>query len=148
MLEYFLTTRQPFAVLALDIDHFKRVNDTFGHDVGDTVIIRVARELEQHSRQTDVVCRNGGEEFLMILPGADSGMALMIAERVRQHIFQLEINPVGNVSVSLGVALWQPDHKSMEEVFKAADDALYLAKNAGRNCVRLAQERPALASAS
>ncbi len=148
VLEYFLTTRQPYALLALDIDHFKRVNDTFGHDVGDTVIIRVARELEQHSRQTDVVCRNGGEEFLMILPGADSETAMMIAERVRQHIFQLEIHPVGNVSVSLGVALWQPDHRSMEEVFKLADDALYKAKNAGRNRVMLAQEPHGLASVS
>lgn len=135
VLEYFLTTRQPFAVLALDIDHFKRVNDTFGHDVGDEVITRIARELEQSSRQTDVVCRNGGEEFLMILPGADNEMALVIAERVRQRIALLEISKVGNLSISVGVALWQPDNQSMEEVFKSADDALYQAKNAGRNCV-------------
>jgi len=135
VLEYFLTTRQAFAVLALDIDHFKRVNDTFGHDAGDAVIIRIARELEQSSRQTDVVCRNGGEEFLMILPGADNEMALMIAERVRQRINQLQIDQLENISVSIGVSLWQPDHQSIEEVFKAADDALYQAKKAGRNCV-------------
>ncbi|MBP2167834.1 diguanylate cyclase (GGDEF)-like protein [Erwinia toletana] len=135
VMEYFLTTRQPFALLALDIDHFKRVNDTFGHDVGDEVIIRIARELEHSSRQTDVVCRNGGEEFLLILPGADSETALMIAERVRQRVAQTEIKQVGNVSVSIGVALWRPDGESMEEVFKLADDALYQAKKAGRNCV-------------
>ncbi|KOC92382.1 sensor domain-containing diguanylate cyclase [Winslowiella iniecta] len=141
VLEYFLTTRQPFAILALDIDHFKRVNDTFGHDVGDAVIIRVARELEQSSRQSDVVCRNGGEEFLMILPGADQDMALMIAERVRQRIHKLEIEQLGILSVSIGVSLWRPDHQSMEEVFKAADDALYQAKKAGRNCVMRAAEQ-------
>jgi len=140
VLEYFLTTRQPFAILALDIDHFKRVNDTFGHDVGDAVIIRVARELEQSSRQSDVVCRNGGEEFLMILPGTDNDMALMIAERVRQRINQQYIEPLGLISVSIGVSLWQPDHQSMEEVFKAADDALYQAKKSGRNCVIRAAE--------
>lgn len=135
VLEYFLTTRQPFAVLAVDIDHFKRVNDTFGHDVGDEVIIRIARELEQSSRQTDVVCRNGGEEFLMILPGANTDTALKIAEQARQRIAQLDISTVGSVSISLGVALWQPDNGSMEQVFKSADDALYQAKKAGRNCV-------------
>ncbi|MFS2222110.1 sensor domain-containing diguanylate cyclase [Pantoea sp. B65] len=145
VLEYFLTTRQPFAVLALDIDHFKRVNDTFGHDVGDEVIIRIARELEESSRQTDVVCRNGGEEFLMILPGADSETALSIADRVRLQVVQTEIPAVGRMSVSVGVALWQPDKESMEEVFKLADEALYQAKKAGRNCVILAgKQQPQL----
>ena len=71
----------------------------------------------------------------MILPGADNEMALMIAERVRQRINQLQIDQLENISVSIGVSLWQPDHQSIEEVFKAADDALYQAKKAGRNCV-------------
>ena len=135
VLEYFYATRQPFAVLALDIDHFKRVNDGWGHDVGDSVIKSVAQELSKSSRQTDVVCRNGGEEFLMILPGADREMAAVIAERVRKKIEQLALAPVGCVTLSIGVALWNADEMPLEQVFKQADDALYSAKHAGRNRV-------------
>ena len=135
VLEYFLATRQHFAVLALDIDHFKRVNDTWGHDVGDSVIKSVAQQLGKSSRQTDVVCRNGGEEFLMILPGADRDVAVAIAERVRKKIEQQELPVVGHVSISIGVAFWSAGAQPMEGVFKQADDALYQAKNAGRNRV-------------
>jgi len=122
-------------VLALDIDHFKRVNDSWGHDVGDSVIKNVAQQLSKSSRQTDVVCRNGGEEFLIILPGADREMAAVIAERVRKKIEQLEIIPVGHITLSIGVALWEADDTPLERIFKQADDALYAAKHAGRNRV-------------
>ncbi len=142
-LKYFITTRQPFAVLALDIDHFKRVNDNWGHDVGDSVIKRVAQQLGNSSRQTDVVCRNGGEEFLMILPGADREMAGAIAERVRKRIELQQEDRVGNVTISVGVALWHGDDTPVEHVFKQADDALYTAKNRGRNRVVISQQ-PAL----
>lgn len=135
VLEYFLATRQPFAVLALDIDHFKQVNDSWGHDVGDSVIKSVAQELRKSSRQTDVICRNGGEEFLMILPGADREMAMAIAERVRKKIEQQELPVVSHISISIGVAFWSADDMPMDRVFKLADDALYQAKNAGRNRV-------------
>ena len=135
VLEYFLATRQSFSVLALDIDHFKRVNDSWGHDVGDSVIKNVAQQLSKSSRQTDVVCRNGGEEFLIILPGADREMAAVIAERVRKKIEQLEIIPVGHITLSIGVALWEADDTPLERIFKQADDALYAAKHAGRNRV-------------
>lgn len=144
VLEYFIATNQPFAVLALDIDHFKRVNDTWGHDVGDSVIKNVAQQLGKSSRQTDVVCRNGGEEFLMILPGADRDMAGAIAERVRKKIEQQEQNQVGYVTISVGVALWTTDGTSVERVFKQADDALYVAKNAGRNRVIISQQKDEL----
>ncbi|MBD8164104.1 sensor domain-containing diguanylate cyclase [Erwinia persicina] len=141
VLDYFLATGQPFAVLALDIDYFKRVNDTFGHDAGDAVIQTVARQLEQGARQTDVICRNGGEEFLMILPGADREVATVIAERVRKRIEQLTLDRVGHITVSVGVAFWQPDRDgSMDPTFKQADDALYQAKNAGRNQVIVAPD--------
>lgn len=139
VLEYFLATRQPFAVLALDIDNFKRVNDTWGHDVGDDVIRTVARQLVSSSRQTDVICRSGGEEFLMILPGTDREMAAAIAERVRQKNEQQMLETVGSISISIGVALWSADDMPMERTFKQADDALYQAKNAGRNCVIISQ---------
>jgi len=140
VLDYFLATTQPFAVLALDIDYFKRVNDTFGHDAGDTVIKTVARQLEQSARQTDVICRNGGEEFLMILPGADRDVAMMIAERVRKRIEALSLDPVGHITISVGVAFWSPESgNTMDQTFKLADDALYQAKNAGRNRVIVAK---------
>ena len=136
VLDYFQATSQSFAVLALDIDYFKRVNDTFGHDVGDTVITTVARQLQQGARQTDVICRNGGEEFLMILPGADREVAMMIAERVRRRIEAFELRPVGHITISVGVAFWAAKNSTpMEHIFKQADDALYQAKNAGRNRV-------------
>ncbi|QKJ88182.1 Putative diguanylate cyclase [Paramixta manurensis] len=142
VLEYFLTTRQPFAVLAVDIDHFKRVNDDWGHDVGDRVIISVARQLERSARQTDVVCRNGGEEFLMILPGANLEIAGAIAERVRQAIEHTEVAPVEGISISVGVALWQTEREDMDETFKRADSALYQAKRAGRNRVVMVHLAP------
>ncbi|HBH66243.1 MAG TPA: diguanylate cyclase, partial [Erwinia persicina] len=149
VLDYFLATSQPFAVLALDIDYFKRVNDTFGHDAGDAVIQTVARQLEQGARQTDVICRNGGEEFLMILPGADREVAIVIADRVRKRIEQLSLDRVGHITISAGVAFWLPAiDGTMEETFKQADDALYQAKNGGRNQVVVApgaNETPAVA---
>lgn len=145
VLDYFDTMQQPFAVLALDIDHFKRVNDNFGHDVGDEVIKQVARTLRQSARQTDVVCRNGGEEFLMLLPATAPDEARVIAERVRTSIAGGWIDPVGQITISIGIASWQPTHGSQEQILKQADDALYQAKNAGRNCVVIAGQE-ALAS--
>jgi len=137
VLDYFSTMRQPFSVLALDIDHFKRVNDTFGHDVGDEVIKHVARTLRHSARQTDVVCRNGGEEFLMLLPATSVEDARILAERVRISIAENWIDQVGNVTLSVGIADWQPDGGAQEQSLKQADAALYQAKNAGRNCVMI-----------
>jgi len=137
VLDYFATMRQPFSVLALDIDHFKRVNDTFGHDVGDEVIKHVARTLRSSARQTDVVCRNGGEEFLMLLPATSVEDARILAERVRISIAENWIDQVGNVTLSVGIADWQPESGSQEQSLKQADAALYQAKNAGRNCVMI-----------
>ncbi|EJL93999.1 sensor domain-containing diguanylate cyclase [Pantoea sp. GM01] len=137
VLDYFSTMRQSFSVLALDIDHFKRVNDTFGHDVGDEVIKHVARTLRHSARQTDVVCRNGGEEFLMLLPATSVEDARILAERVRISIAENWIDQVGNVTLSVGIADWQPDGGAQEQSLKQADAALYQAKNAGRNCVMI-----------
>ncbi|ADU70184.1 diguanylate cyclase [Pantoea sp. At-9b] len=135
VLDYFHAMRQPFAVLALDIDHFKRVNDNFGHDVGDEVIKKVAQALRNSARQTDVVCRNGGEEFLMLLPGTPAEEARHLAERLRKNIADNWIDKVGNITISVGIALWQPEKGTQEQSLKQADAALYQAKNAGRNCV-------------
>lgn len=138
VLDYFKAMRQPFAVLALDIDHFKRVNDNFGHDVGDEVIKKIAQALSQSARVTDVVCRNGGEEFLMLLPDTLAEEARVIAERLRNNIADSRIDTVGNITISVGIALWQPESSTQEQSLKQADAALYQAKNAGRNCVMLA----------
>ncbi|WP_058968000.1 sensor domain-containing diguanylate cyclase [Type-D symbiont of Plautia stali] len=138
VLDYFDTMRQPYAVLALDIDHFKRVNDNFGHDVGDEVIKQVARTLRHSARQTDVVCRNGGEEFLMLLPATSTEEARMIAERVRTSIAENWIDHVGHITLSVGIAHWDVENGSHEQSLKQADAALYQAKHAGRNCVMIA----------
>lgn len=138
VLEYLATTRQPFAVLALDIDHFKRVNDTWGHDTGDQVIQQVAQQLKNYARQTDVACRSGGEEFLMILPGADHKTAMIMAERVRQATQRQAIEPVGEITLSIGVSCWLSSRESIADCFRRADEALYCAKRAGRNYVTAA----------
>lgn len=138
VLDYFSTVQQPFAVLALDIDHFKRVNDNYGHDVGDEVIKQVARTLRLSARQSDVVCRNGGEEFLMLLPATPLNEAREIAERVRASIAESQIERVGHITLSVGIASWQVEQGSQEQSLKQADAALYQAKNAGRNCVMIA----------
>lgn len=135
VLDYLATTRQPFAVLALDIDHFKQVNDTWGHGAGDRVIQQVAQQLKSYARQTDVACRSGGEEFLMILPGADHDTAMKMAERLRQATQRQAIDPVGEVTLSIGVSCWLSDCEAISSCFRRADEALYRAKRGGRNCV-------------
>lgn len=138
VLDYFEAMQQPFAVLALDIDHFKRVNDNFGHGAGDNVIKQVAQTLRSNARQTDVVCRNGGEEFLMLLPATTVEEARVIAERVRVSIAESWIDPPGHITLSVGIACWQPQQGTQEESLRQADAALYQAKHAGRNCVMIA----------
>ncbi|OMG65741.1 sensor domain-containing diguanylate cyclase [Stutzerimonas balearica] len=122
-----------FAVITLDIDHFKRINDTFGHDVGDQVIRQVADLMRSCSRDSDVLCRFGGEEFLVLLPNADCHSAAQVGERLRHCVEQAKIDTVGAVTISLGVAEWPTHGETAEQVFKRADEALYRAKQAGRN---------------
>jgi diguanylate cyclase (GGDEF)-like protein len=139
VLDYYQSIRQPFAVLALDIDHFKSVNDNWGHDVGDRVIQQVAQALRQSARQSDVVSRNGGEEFLMLLPNTSLKEAEATAERIRNSIAEKEIEEVGHITISIGVAEWDARRLPLESSLKRADDALYQAKNTGRNCTVVAK---------
>ncbi|WP_394550416.1 sensor domain-containing diguanylate cyclase [Pantoea sp. SGAir0183] len=139
VLDYFQTLQQPFAVLALDIDHFKNVNDNWGHDVGDRVIQQVAKTLQQSARKQDIVSRNGGEEFLMLLPDTSLADAEAIAERIRLSIAGEAVENVGNITLSIGVAEWSARRVPLETSLKRADDALYQAKNAGRNCTVVAK---------
>lgn len=136
-LDALATDGRSFAVLALDIDHFKRINDTHGHDVGDQVIRHLARIMAACSRDADTLCRSGGEEFLMLLPSANLDSALLVAERLRQCVEQEQVPAVGSITISLGVAVWPLHADSIEGVLKLADGALYQAKQRGRNRVEV-----------
>lgn len=130
----------PVSIIAFDIDHFKAVNDTHGHDVGDKVIQEFARRLEENSRPMDMVCRQGGEEFLVIMPGTSGDLACSAAERMRRSIagqpFTIEATGLSlDITVSAGVATEEDSNDYPDDLLKRADDALYRAKKAGRNRV-------------
>jgi diguanylate cyclase (GGDEF)-like protein/PAS domain S-box-containing protein len=135
----------PLAVILLDVDHFKRVNDTAGHVVGDHVLHVIAARCQEAVRTMDIVGRYGGEEFVVLLPNTDQASAIEIAERVRRTIAATPIptsaGPLA-LTVSLGVACWEPDLADLVAAVDRADVALYAAKRAGRNRVRLWQGDP------
>ena len=128
-----------YAVLLIDIDHFKRVNDHFGHETGDAVLHQVAALLADSVRITDFVARFGGEEFLVLLPDTDSAGALVSAEKLRDAVAQAAVPLVGQVTLSIGVSGAQPSDASEDDAVRRADRALYRAKAAGRNQVMPAQ---------
>lgn len=123
-----------FSVILGDIDHFKKVNDTYGHLVGDEVLIKTAALLQENVRDTDVVGRWGGEEFLMILPQTDLAQAHCAAEKIRLAIEAHEFPQVGHLTCSFGVASFS-DSDTQVKLLNRADKALYLAKSEGRNRV-------------
>ncbi|MBV4492000.1 sensor domain-containing diguanylate cyclase [Pseudomonas oryzicola] len=130
---------RPFAAIVLDIDHFKRVNDNHGHEVGDQVLRRLAELMRRCCREGDLLCRTGGEEFLMLLPGASVDVAAVVAERLRVTVQDTPVEPVGAVTISLGVARWDVETGGEPGyVLSAADRALYQAKQEGRNRVVIA----------
>ena len=132
--------RQPFSVILGDIDYFKRINDTFGHDVGDAVLQFLAKQMLGSSRPDDLICRIGGEEFVMLLPKTDINIAFKTAERLRQQIEESLCPPIGQaITLSFGVASWPNEQASIADVIKQADQALYSAKAAGRNRVHSSQ---------
>jgi diguanylate cyclase (GGDEF)-like protein/PAS domain S-box-containing protein len=129
------------AILMIDIDHFKRVNDTYGHAAGDVTLQAVAGLIMANLRASDIACRYGGEEILCMLMGASEETALRRADDLRALICDLPILlafPEARVTVSIGVAITPACDTSMAAVIRAADQALYRAKSEGRNCVRLA----------
>jgi diguanylate cyclase (GGDEF)-like protein len=136
---------RPLACMLIDVDHFKNVNDNYGHDVGDLVLKRVADVLKHTARTHDVVCRIGGEEFLMICPDSDAQAAAQCAERLRQAVGATRMQ-VGNVllqvTISLGVAAMSTGMRGPETMIKAADQAVYAAKQAGRNRSCIYRPRP------
>jgi len=136
-LELLDQSQRPYAALALDIDFFKRVNDTHGHDAGDVALKQVAAIIAGHSRTGDLACRVGGEEFILLLPDTGLDDAGAIAERIRAHIEASVVPGVGPITLSVGVACRRTPEDSASEVLKRADDNLYRAKESGRNRVEL-----------
>jgi diguanylate cyclase (GGDEF)-like protein len=125
-----------FALLVIDIDHFKRINDTFGHQKGDEVLHLLGGVFRDTVRSCDYVARYGGEEFILILPELGAGGGLEVAERIRERVAQERINPKGDrITVSIGMAMFAEHGDSPEELFQKADQALYAAKRGGRNRV-------------
>ncbi|AHV94245.1 sensor domain-containing diguanylate cyclase [Bordetella holmesii] len=123
------------AVLAVDIDHFKSINDGLGHAAGDAVIRGIAALLRSRARASDMLGRLGGEEFVVILPNTDRPQALQAAERIRAAVETFQAVPGGACTVSVGVAVYPHEGASLTEVLARADDALYEAKRGGRNRV-------------
>jgi diguanylate cyclase (GGDEF)-like protein len=132
---------RPLAVAMLDIDHFKQVNDRYGHPVGDSVIRALADTCVSELRTIDHFGRIGGEEFVCVMPETDAEEALRCAERLREHIGQVRVEtpqgPLG-FTVSIGVTVLAPGRGNWEKLLQSADSALYSAKNGGRNCCVLA----------
>jgi diguanylate cyclase (GGDEF)-like protein len=139
-MSYFRRYKRPIAILVIDIDLFKRVNDTFGHAAGDDVIRGVGKVVSEAARTTDKVSRFGGEEFVVLLREIDEAGLLLFAERVRAAMAAAAIAARGGaipVTVSIGVALATENDRDIEDLIERADLGLYAAKSAGRNCVRL-----------
>lgn len=129
--------QQPLSIIMLDVDHFKRINDTFGHNAGDVVLRQLGKLLQKYVRGSDIACRYGGEEFTLILPEASLDVTLQRAEQIRAAVKQLNIECsgefLGAIAISMGVACF-PDHGlEGEAILKAADAALYQAKQQGRD---------------
>lgn len=133
LLAAWLRERKPFSIVAIDIDFFKKVNDTYGHQVGDQVLQFLAGIMQGNSRKGDYCCRYGGEEFVILLPHTPSEEAYRMSERIRKTLEQTN-SPTGRpITISCGVASF-PDHaKTAEELLECADQALYTAKRQGRN---------------
>lgn len=126
-------TKNPLSIVLIDIDHFKKVNDTHGHAVGDVVLKTLGEDLRERLRTTDVACRWGGEEFMLILPDTDADGAKLMMEKLREHIARPRTG-TPNITVSAGIAQYDGD-ETVDPTLEVADQNLYAAKDGGRNCV-------------
>jgi diguanylate cyclase (GGDEF)-like protein len=140
-LAYLQRNRQPAALLMIDLDHFKRVNDQLGHDGGDVVLVEAARAIKAMLRQSDILARFGGEEFLIFLPSADQQIATITAQRLLQGIRELSwpatLPADFKLTISIGVSVFAQDYDFSRQL-RLADQALYRAKQNGRNCIEFA----------
>ncbi len=131
----FERTKEPFCIILGDLDHFKNINDTLGHNTGDYVLVEVANTLKKNSRKTDMIFRWGGEEFLFLLTGTELKGGIITGEKIRakieEKVFQHQQHPIP-VTMSLGISVYK-EGQTMEDCVKEADCNLYSAKQAGRN---------------
>ncbi len=134
-----LRTKQPFCLIGLDLDHLKKINDTYGHSMGDKAIITIANVITKNARSVDIPSRFGGEEFFIILPGIDTKGGIAAAERIRTSIESAKIEGLENgITASLGVASFIEQTTNIDELFEMCDKAMYSSKQKGRNQVTLA----------
>jgi diguanylate cyclase (GGDEF)-like protein len=135
----------PLSVLMLDVDHFKQFNDTYGHEAGDLALRGVAEIFRRSVRAEDIICRYGGEEFVIILPELGQDAALMRAEAIREEVSRMRLRFHGDalrdVTISIGLATYPGSGETLEELLRAADRALYAAKHGGRNQVVTSSHR-------
>ncbi|MBZ4688662.1 MAG: hypothetical protein PWQ96_2098, partial [Clostridia bacterium] len=124
-----------FSLIMLDIDHFKSINDRFGHNAGDLVLKSVTEMIKNRIRKIDTLARWGGEEFVILLPDTTVNNAARLAEELREKLSQMDIPGVGRVTASFGVAEYCPG-ENVDSLVNKADNMMYEAKAAGRNCVR------------
>jgi diguanylate cyclase (GGDEF)-like protein len=133
---------QPMAVIMMDIDHFKLVNDTYGHQCGDYVLKNLAGIMQAKSRDINVVGRFGGEEFIILGPISDMKSSVFFAERIRSTVEETNFvweDKEFKITISAGVCVWNSNIKDAKTMIKLADEALYAAKNSGRNQVQIAE---------
>ena len=132
-----------FGVLMMDVDHFKRFNDSFGHDAGDGVLRSCAQTLQEKTRKSDIVCRFGGEEFVVVLPDTDQPGAAMCAKNILELVRGLHVShdgkTLGSITVSIGLAMYPQNGETVTALIQSADKALYAAKGAGRDQVVVAE---------
>jgi diguanylate cyclase (GGDEF)-like protein len=130
----------PVGIIMVDLDHFKRVNDTYGHEAGDLVLKAIANVLSEESRRGDFACRYGGEEFVIVMPNIDKDVAYTRAEALHTTLNSLCV-PYGHyvltTTISMGVACYPMDDQTRQGILRAADQAMYGAKEAGRNHILL-----------
>ena len=142
LIEHFINRGKALTVLALDVDYFKPINDTYGHDAGDKVLQELAARIRENTRSIDLCCRTGGEEFIVVLPSTGADAANVIAERLRKAIasrsFAAGLEQGVPVTVSIGLASLGGSSDTLDKLLKRADSALYAAKHEGRNRVVLA----------
>ncbi len=131
---------RPLGLMFVDLDHFKQINDVHGHQAGNMVLTQIAKILKQCSRTADVPARWGGDEFTVLLSEAEPDSLELIARRVRETVLSSDWGPVGKLTVTIGIAVLPQDAQTLEDLLRAADDAMYLAKKRGRNTFALAAD--------
>jgi diguanylate cyclase (GGDEF)-like protein/PAS domain S-box-containing protein len=136
--EFLLAQRysQSLSIVLIDIDHFKSINDTYGHSAGDECLVKLAQIMRQHFRKSDIICRYGGEEFLIVLPDSNTDLSAQRIEALRQFVenttFQSGMQEI-RLTISSGIATFQDHGGNSAEIIRKADHALYMSKQAGRN---------------